>query len=342
MIRILPIVTLVGFLIGGVTITVKAQNVPSVGIYNGRTFVAAKITIASDITPLNTEIFSWTPLLPLKRGNILAARGVIEGGQENQIWSVKEHSFTVGTTSVNYPVFGIMTFQSTGNTTVIPSIITIKQKINAGENLHANGNLISTDRPLEMGMVIPTLVIINGDEYIMSIKASTQQKSGAGEAVPFLIIGHEAGVSDNRAETLEAWRKTNESMKVGFPTMISSTGQPLSESISRPARSPKARNKSQGGATSLRVQLETFGEGVTVELRQGVPGNSKVVESQKANGGTVYFSNLCHGSYFMAVGNEDEVQVTPVRQFEDNRVYESKIVVQKGPSNVASKRRSML
>ena len=90
------------------------------------------------------------------------------------------------------------------------------------------------------------------------------------------------------------------------------------------------------------ITLDTFGEGVTVELRNGVPGNSKVVKTQRSSGGTVYFGGLCSGSYFLAIGNSDTVNVTPVRQFEDFASYTSSIKMQRGSGNVSKKSRSSL
>jgi hypothetical protein len=95
-------------------------------------------------------------------------------------------------------------------------------------------------------------------------------------------------------------------------------------------------------ATVLQVQLETFGEGVSVELRRGTPGSSRVVATQQSHGGTVYFRNLCAGTYFMAIGNGDDVEVTPVHDFQDYHQYQSKITMQRGAGNVARKKRGAL
>ncbi len=90
------------------------------------------------------------------------------------------------------------------------------------------------------------------------------------------------------------------------------------------------------------VNLETFGEGVTVELRHGTPGSSRLVRTQRSNGGAVYFKQLCPGSYFIAIGNGDNVSVAPVRQFEDDMKYTSTIRTQRGSGNVSKKSRSAL
>ena len=95
-------------------------------------------------------------------------------------------------------------------------------------------------------------------------------------------------------------------------------------------------------ATVLQVQLETFGEGVTVELRRGTPGSSRVVASQPSHGGTVYFRSLCAGTYFMAIGNGEDVEVTPVHDFQDYHQYQSKITMQRGAGNIARRSRKSL
>jgi hypothetical protein len=94
--------------------------------------------------------------------------------------------------------------------------------------------------------------------------------------------------------------------------------------------------------TSYTVELDTFGEGVQIELRSGVPGHSKIVNAQRSSGGTVQFPGLCAGSYFLAIGNEDDVEVTPVHQFEENHIYRSHITVQTGSGNVEKKSRKSL
>ena len=43
----------------------------------------------------------------------------------------------------------------------------------------------------------------------------------------------------------------------------------------------------QACSTDWDITLETFGEGVTIELRSGVPGKSKVVATRKSHGGQV-------------------------------------------------------
>jgi hypothetical protein len=94
--------------------------------------------------------------------------------------------------------------------------------------------------------------------------------------------------------------------------------------------------------TDFNVTLETFGDGVTVELRTGTPGNSRIVETVRSNGGNVHFNGLCPGAYFLAIGNDDNVSVTPVRQFQDNADYNSRITLQRGPGNVSKKSRKSL
>lgn len=95
-------------------------------------------------------------------------------------------------------------------------------------------------------------------------------------------------------------------------------------------------------STVWNIFLETFGEGVTVELRAGAPGSSKVVATRQSHGGQVGFARLCAGNYFLAIGNEEQVSVTPVRTFQNNASYSSRIIVQPGAGNVTTRSRSSL
>ncbi len=90
------------------------------------------------------------------------------------------------------------------------------------------------------------------------------------------------------------------------------------------------------------IDLQTFGENVTVELRTGAPGRSRPVASQRSQGGRVSFDSLCPGSYFLAIGNDDSVSVTPVRQFESDHGYSSRITLQRGAGNVSKQSRKSL
>lgn len=94
--------------------------------------------------------------------------------------------------------------------------------------------------------------------------------------------------------------------------------------------------------STLNVTLETFGEGVTVELRLGALGTSTIVGSQNSTGGRVRFQGLCAGTYFMAIGNGDQVGVTPVRTFSSSGTYNSRITVQQGSGNVSNRSRKSL
>jgi hypothetical protein len=97
---------------------------------------------------------------------------------------------------------------------------------------------------------------------------------------------------------------------------------------------------------NLTVKLENEDEGkdLLIELRQGVIGHSKVVNSQKFHGrtGTVFFTNLCAGSYFMDIGNGPQVAVTPVHQFGDYGRYQSTIQVTFTKGNVDRRNRNEL
>ena len=94
--------------------------------------------------------------------------------------------------------------------------------------------------------------------------------------------------------------------------------------------------------TEYNITLETFGEGVLVELRSGSPGSSSVVRATQSSGGIVRFNNLCPGNYFLAIGNGDNVSVTQTRYFENDSIYTGRITMQRVGGNVSNKSRKSL
>jgi hypothetical protein len=92
----------------------------------------------------------------------------------------------------------------------------------------------------------------------------------------------------------------------------------------------------------LSPEIAKQGEDILVELRSGAVGRSKVVSNRKFHGknGTVSFSGLCAGAYFVDIGNGDLVAVGPVHNFNDGAHYISTIRVSFSEGNVSSRRRS--
>jgi hypothetical protein len=81
-----------------------------------------------------------------------------------------------------------------------------------------------------------------------------------------------------------------------------------------------------------------------VELRQGVPGSSRVFDTKYFEGqtATVSFSQMPPGSYFVAIGNGDSVAVGPVRQFSDGQRVNTRMRVTYSSGNVGTRSRSGL
>jgi hypothetical protein len=90
------------------------------------------------------------------------------------------------------------------------------------------------------------------------------------------------------------------------------------------------------------VILETFGQGVLVELREGEPGSSTMISSRNSYGGRVHFSGLCAGHYFLAIGDNNTVSVTPVHVLEDGEHISSTITVTRSQGNVSRRSRGSL
>ena len=90
------------------------------------------------------------------------------------------------------------------------------------------------------------------------------------------------------------------------------------------------------------VTLETYGESVKVELRAGEIGNSFPLVIKEAAGGKLFYSELCEGKYFIAIGNDKDVSTTPIKEFSNGVSYTSTVTLTKGVGNMGSSRREKL
>ena len=136
-----------------------------------------------------------------------------------------------------------------------------------------------------------------------------------------------------------------------IPASIPKPLQAAPAVISAPAVVPEARQSAEPKARpwsnsdcgiKFTIDLQTFGENVSVELRSGLPGSSRVVNTQWSQGGSVNFIGLCPGNYFVAIGNDDYVSVTPIRQFVSGTDYSSRLTMQRGSGNVSKQNRKNL
>jgi hypothetical protein len=101
------------------------------------------------------------------------------------------------------------------------------------------------------------------------------------------------------------------------------------------------KNKIKCGI-SYEVTLETYGATVNVELRVGAVGKSFPLVVKQAKDGKLNYTNLCPGSYFLAIGDEKNVSTTPVQDFVTGKNYTSKVHMTKGVGNMKSARRDLL
>lgn len=174
-------------------------------------------------------------------------------------------------------------------------------------------------------------------EYTFAISAEAMNDvAAAGSAVRLGSIPTDVFAGRPKLEAVP------EQMHYTPPAPTYAPPAPTYTSPPAPTYTPPPTTSSWGCTISYTVSLQTFGEGVNVELRTGTPGNSRVLSSSQSHGGTVRFGNLCPGTYFLAIGNGDSVSVTPVRAFESGVDYTSTLTMQRGIGNVSSRRKSDL
>jgi hypothetical protein len=81
-----------------------------------------------------------------------------------------------------------------------------------------------------------------------------------------------------------------------------------------------------------------------IELRQGSVGHSKVIAKKEFVGhsGTVTFPHLCADSYFIDIGNGDEVAVGPIHSIHHSENLNTTVEVSLSQGNVGTMSRSGL
>jgi hypothetical protein len=185
------------------------------------TFVDSDIRLVVDYPTIATQGFTCAPVLPLKKGAVLPAKGAIGPLGLTQMWSLRQHPFPLGSRTVNYPVIGSVrcsNFSATGSfTRVIASTTSIKADLKAGQLLHSGGYLIQANQPIHAGETIPTLLVVFSDKtFIFSIEEAPQSQKKDLSPQPRLAIASERAKPADHDIALEAWRTSNQSAHEGL------------------------------------------------------------------------------------------------------------------------------
>lgn len=197
---------LVALLIG-VSAKVSAQDVPKITLVEGKAFIAAEIDIKGPIAPTSSKAFVSTPSLDGSSAKSYSARGVIEDGKEDQMWSAKEATYKSNARTFKYPLIGIANKMS-----VVAAETKITEALKPGNAITSDEYQIDVSRPIVAGEIVPTVEISTAQgNAILSIEPENQDKS---EAQPFLRIFEQKVAPDQRAAILGVWRKANETVKI--------------------------------------------------------------------------------------------------------------------------------
>ena len=103
-----------------------------------------------------------------------------------------------------------------------------------------------------------------------------------------------------------------------------------------------ASKKDSACNIEFRVILETYGDNVKVELRVGEIGNSFPLVIKQSNSGKLEYKELCPSKYFLAIGNDKEVSITPVQDFEKGKIYTSTVHLTSGVGNMNTLKREKI
>jgi len=190
---------------------------------NRPTFVDSDIRLVVDYPPIASKAFATTPVLPLHKGTVLPAKGIIVPLGLTQMWSLSRHAFALGPQTLTYPVIGSVrcsNFSDTGSfTRVIASTTQVKLALKAGQLLHAGGYLIEASQPLHAGESIPTLLVTFSEKtFIFSLAEAPHSQKKDLAPQPLLSIVSERARPADRDIALEAWRAANQSARASLYT----------------------------------------------------------------------------------------------------------------------------
>jgi len=216
--KIRSTVALAALLIGAANFAI-AQNAPGAPQPGALTFVDSDIRLVIDYPPVAAKAFASTPVRQLKKGSVLPATGVIGPLGMTQMWSRSQHEFSIGPRTAKYPVIGSVrcsNFPNTGSfTRVIASTTVLKVNLKAGEVLHSGDYRIEARRAIQSGEAIPTLrIVTGGKDYFLSIEETPSNHKDA-STQPALAIVNELAPPGDFDIVMEAWRKSNESIRTG-------------------------------------------------------------------------------------------------------------------------------
>lgn len=169
-----------------------------------RTYLLGSISMGADLPIVETSMFKCTPVLPLKKGDEIAAMTSVDGA-----WSVTSKPLQVGSKTVEYPVMATLKC-SHGVHSVFLALMSLKSEIKAGQKTIADGYQIEAKRAVRVGDSISVLVIPQSPLFGIVAIEDTKESSKKGEAEPIFIAQKAEANPEDKAVLIEAWRLVRE------------------------------------------------------------------------------------------------------------------------------------
>jgi hypothetical protein len=177
----------------------------------------SQIPLGFNHPPIAGASFRNTTVVPLPKGSVLPARGILGRLGLDRMLSLRQHDFTVGSRRQRYPVMSLMrcsNFPATGEfVQVIASTTTIRRNLKSGSVLQENGFQLETTRAIRRGEKLPSLrILFQHKKVLLSLEATAGPSPK-----PVLSISQDLMSAGERAIALEAWRFAQQSAKMGVP-----------------------------------------------------------------------------------------------------------------------------
>jgi hypothetical protein len=187
---------------------------------SGQVFLGGQLNISGDIQAFENAAFTCTPVQPLRKGDVLAARvsqdlglSIDTAGDRQRVQDQKGYE-TKGRTSpsdltpalAKYPVI-LMARTQSGFVGLFPAVLKVKVDIGTGTVLRSGpyqigGYQIEATRVVKAGESIPVLVAADAILSIEGAKAATKD----GDATPWFVAVKDGADPQTRAAAIQAWR----------------------------------------------------------------------------------------------------------------------------------------
>jgi hypothetical protein len=165
--------------------------------------MGGQITISDSITGWSDRCFDCKPIVPLKKGDQLAASGSRAMDRVEEVSSAAPIPDGPGADALpHYSILAMYAVPGGDTVAVLPAAIRLKTSLKAGQTIKSGGYILEALRDFKSGSRICAFMVGNA---ALSFERNYSGKSGAGPRPSFAAFLASDSL-DERAHDIEGWR----------------------------------------------------------------------------------------------------------------------------------------